>query len=71
MFALDIFLTALKAIPAVVAVVPEVKATIDAAISVLHPDSQDAAKAGYEALIADNDEGFAELDRLAAEAATK
>lgn len=68
MLPLSIFMTALKAIPAVVAAVPEVKQVLDSAIKTLHPDDQDTAKSAYEALVADNDEGYAELDRLAAEA---
>jgi hypothetical protein len=41
---------------------PEFVSVYHAAVSLLHPTDQPTAKAGYEDLIADNDEGFARLD---------
>lgn len=48
--------------------VPEIKATWDAAVSVLKTDDQEVAKAGYSDLMAANDEGHARLQAKLAEA---
>jgi hypothetical protein len=67
-FTLSTFISALKLIPPALAAAPQVEEVFMAAKSLLHPDNQDAAKAAYEALKKDNDEGYVELDKLAAEA---
>lgn len=67
MLPLSVFLTGIKLIGAAQAALPEVKSVIDAAISVMHPKTQQEAIAGYQDLIADNDDGYEKLDaKLAA-----
>jgi hypothetical protein len=68
MLPLSVFLTGIKLIGAAQAALPEVKDIIHAAIQTLHPTDQQSAIAAYQHLIADNDEGYAELDRLLAAA---
>lgn len=56
---------ALSVLPVVgpgIAAAREFKAIWDAAVETLNPTDQDTAKAGYDDLMAENDEGFARLD---------
>lgn len=68
MLPLSVFLTGIKLIGAATAAEPEVRDIIHAAIDALHPTNQENARAAYQHLIADNDEGYAELDKLLAQA---
>lgn len=68
MLPLSVFLTGIKLIGAATAAAPEVSAIIHSAIDLMHPTTQENARAAYQHLIADNDEGYAELDKLLAQA---
>lgn len=71
MFDLNTILRALPVVGPLVAAAPEFKNLFDMAVTVLHPQDQEHAKAAYAAAIADNDEGHARLQGKLAAAAKK
>lgn len=58
----------LSKVPAVVAALPEFKEVFDTVITTFNSKDQAALQQTYDKLIAENDEGFRELDAKAAEA---
>lgn len=70
-FTLADALALLPKVGAAVAALPEFKKVYDQAVSVLHSDDQAKAKQGYQAIIAENAAGHAELQQLLAEAAKR
>ena len=71
MFGLPTLLGLLTKVPAVIARLPEFKATFDAAKSLLSGDDQAIASEAYEDLMAENDAGHARLQAKLAEAAKR
>ena len=69
-FGLSDALALLPKVGAAVAALPEFKKVFDQAITALHPNDQATAKQGYQAIIAENAAGHAELQQLL-EAAAK
>ena len=62
-------LAALKVVPVAVAALPEFKKMFDDMVDTFDgQDDQETLKSAYDDLMADNDEGFARLDRKLAAA---
>mgnify|MGYP000580829228 CR=1 FL=1 len=69
MFTVSAILGLLKVVPAAVAAAPEFISTFNTIVDSFDDDAdQDTLKQGYADLMQDNDEGFARLDALLAEA---